>query len=231
MPYKRSYKRKYKRNTRYRKKTGYLGYASSAVTTASKALAVAYGIKRLMNVEFKFHDVQLTETIISDIATITPLTNIAQGDTAQTRDGAQVKITNLLFRYTALVTADAGEGRGQFLRVMLVHDRQTNQALFNIGDLLADTTNFDSLVSPLNLDNKYRFRILYNKLIGLNIGGKATSHMNINKVLDMKIRFDASTPSIADLTSNSLSVVLISNGDANTGPIVTFFSRVRYVDN
>ncbi len=63
MPYKRQYKRYTKKN--YSKKGKfhrYAGYANTAMSTATKALILAHGIKKLMNVEFKFHDVQFEGT-------------------------------------------------------------------------------------------------------------------------------------------------------------------------
>ncbi len=234
MPYNRNYKRYTKRNYPKRKRNNkvsrYLGYAGSAASTASKALAVAYGIKKLMNVEFKFHDVQQTLQVIDDTtATILQLTNIPQGDTDESRDGAQVRLTRINLRIilesSAVATAFFTE-----VRVILVHDRQTNQAIYALSDLISDVTASDNLISPLNLDNKYRFQILHNHLYTMNVQGISNRYININKNLDMKLRFDASTPSIADLTSSSLSLVLLTNQSTNQ-PTATVFSRIRYVDN
>lgn len=227
--YKR-YKKRYKRrSSAYHSKTRssrYLGYAGSAVSTASKALAVAYGIKRLLNVEFKFHDVQLTLTPVTIAPIITQLTNIAQGDTDQTRDGAQVKLTRLNIK---LYIQNNSGSNSTAMRIMIVHDKQTNQAIYADTDLLSDVTANDGIVSSLNLDNKYRFEILYNKVVTMQNVGNSTHYLNIKKELDLRLRFDASTPSIADLTSSSLSIVFISSTTAN--PIVTMFARLRYVDN
>ncbi len=234
MPYNKSYRRynkRYKRRTRNyhsRSRKGYLGYAGIAVSTASKALAVAYGIKRLMNVEFKFHDVQSTSTAITSTPLIVQLTNIPQGDTSETRDGAQVKITRIQIKYkidsnpTPFVT---------LIRVMLIHDSQTNQAIYAATDLLEDITQHDAIVSMLNLDNKYRFSVLYNKVHYFgNANGSNGTYKEIMKDMDLRIRFDASTPDITDLTSSSLSLLFVSTATTNT-PLLTLFSRIRYVDN
>lgn len=232
MPYSRGYKRYKKRYTKRRSyqksRSGrYLGYAGTAVSTASKALAVAYGIKKLMNVEFKFHDVQNTVTAITRTPNIIQLTNIPQGDTSESRDGAQIKITRLTIKY---IISGSPSSVFTWVRVMLVHDKQTNQAIYTDSDLLQDVSAFDSLVSANNLDNKYRFRVLYNKVHRFSNVGNNSSYSEIMKDLDMRIRFDNSTSTIADLTSSSLSLVFISNEDTNS-PLLTLFSRIRYVDN
>ncbi len=225
MPYKRQYKRYTKKNYGKSRFNRYAGYAGSAMSTATKALVLAHGIKKLLNVEFKFHDV-VSAITPSTTPSIQQLTNIAQGDTDSTRDGAQIKIVRYNCKYSVIKNPSAS---ATLLRVMLVLDKQTNGAIYNIADLLADVTADENIISMLNLDNKFRFRVLYNQVHKLT-PALAIGYKEIMKDIDIKIRFDASTPSIADLTSYSLSFVFISN-EATDTPAVKFFSRVRYVDN
>lgn len=227
MPYKKTYTKKRYTKKRYNGQHKYIRYAGGAMDVASKALTVAYGIKRLVNVEYKFHDVTLTLTTVAQTPIITQLTNIPQGDTDISRDGAQVKLVRINVKYLINSHVDALFTQ---IRCMLVHDRQTNQAIYSATDLLSDITGSDAIVSLLNLDNKYRFQVLYNKVHTLSNVGRTSSAHQVSKELSMKLRYDASTPSIADLTSSSLSWIFISN-HATTSPEVTFFSRVRYIDN
>ncbi len=226
MPYKK-YSKFRNKPRKYNKTSRYLGYAGSAASTAVKALVIAQGIKKLMNVEFKFHDLGLSFTTIDDAGRFMQLTNVAQGDTDQTRDGAQIKITRINIKgwIAASPTSD-----NTIMRIILVQDKQTNQAAFTLADLLSLTVINDNIISPLNLDNKYRFRVLYNRVFTFNNTGNQTKSFEINKELNMRIRFDASTSTIADLTSNSLTLVLLSNKTINH-PSITFLSRIRYVDN
>ncbi len=180
----------------------------------------------MLNVEYKFHDVDSTSQTVSSAATIVQLTNIPQGDTDITRDGAQVKLTRLNIKY---LLTDNGAATPS-IRVMLIHDKQTNGAIYAIGDLLANTAIFDSIISPNNLDNKYRFRVLYNKVITFSDSGNQNAYREIFKDLDIRLRFNGSTPSIADLNSDSLSLVFVSTQTTNL-PILHLFARLRYVDN
>lgn len=114
------------------------------------------------------------------------------------------------------------------VRIMLVIDKQTNGAIYANTDLLEDVTVNDNIVSPRNLDNKHRFQILYDRTHMLSL---STPTVVVKKYIkkDLLLRYDASTPSIADLTQSSLSLVQFGN-DVNE-PTIQSFLRVRFVDN
>lgn len=227
MPY---YKKKYRKTKGKRYKTNnFMSKTTKALSLASKGVAMAYNIKKLLNVEYKFHDVQVNGTSFGTNGSqvITQLTNIAQGDTSITRDGAQIKLTRIDIKY--LINQNLSATGATTCRVMLVQDKQTNQAIYNFSDLL-EFVNSNSVNSPLNLDNKYRFRVLANKIHVLNANSNVGAVGKISLPLEMRIRFDASTSAIADLTSNSLSVVFMSDDNTNS-PAHSFISRIRYVDN
>ena len=86
MPYKKRYKKRNARPT-------YMGCGKMVISDASKALALARGVKALLNVEYKAHTVTAAASSITDTASATNLTLLVQGDTAATRDGSQVKKT------------------------------------------------------------------------------------------------------------------------------------------
>ncbi len=161
MPYK---KKTYKKNN-YKK---YAKYGSSAYTVAKNALTVALLTKKLLNVEFKIIDTQLTSQAISTTANIMQITNISQGTTDSSRDGSQIKLTKLYYQIKGTMNPSA---TSIALRIMIIHDKQTNSAIHNASDVLEDVTTQDAIVSPLNLNNKYRFKILYDKRIQLSNTG------------------------------------------------------------
>ncbi len=218
-----------------RRKPAYMRHGMNALTLASKSLSVAYGVKRLINVEQKFHDVFETGAdVVDTVGTIIPLTNIAQGDTDQTRDGSQIKLMSLDFKGVVRVNS-AVTAIGSNVTVMLVLDKQTNQAIYNTADLLANTTASLSVYSPLNLENKFRFRVLKRWIFQINAQGANRKVLKWYHKFgnNMKIRYDASTPDISDLTSKSLSLIFIGN-DAlagSTKPRIQYYVRLRYVDN
>ncbi len=221
MVYKKKYvKRNYKRN-----------YGKTAMTTvnvAHKALSTALMVKKLLNVEFKNHDVTFsTATVADGVGSITALTNIAQGDTTLLRDGSSMKVVSVQCKLLLKINASASSSD---LRMMIVLDSQTNQAIYTTADLLQSVVNIISVVSPLNLDNKFRFRVLYDKIYNVDTGTSSTRLLKFYKKLDLKIRYDNAAAAITSLTSNSLSVVFISNEPTNE-PTVTGIFRVRFIDN
>jgi len=166
------------------------------VSDARKALLLARHVKNLINVEVKNHDVQQTAVAFTNTGVITQLSNIAQGDTTITRDGAQCKVIGIYLAYFLQVSATAPRTA---VRIMLVLDKQMNQAIYTIGDLLEDVTGSDILITPRNLDNKHRFTVLYDKNHNLST---ANSTVVVRKYIKRNIllRYDASVPDITDLT-------------------------------
>ncbi len=217
-------KRGYGGRSYYKKRKGNIFYrraSNKGVRLARKALS-------MLNVEYKFHDVQLNTSVITDAPIITQLSNIGQGDTQSTRDGAQVKAVRLNIKY--ILKGHVSATRTQ-VRIMIVHDKQTNQAIYTAANLLEDSSIVDNFTSMLNLDNKYRFRVLYDKVHVLNSsGGNRSIFKSISKHLSLKLRYDAAAGDITDLTSSSLSIVMFANEPTNT-PTVTMFSRLRFIDN
>lgn len=226
MPYYKKVRRTGSKYPIYRKrKLPLFGRADKQIARAGYMMARK--ALKMMNVEYKVLDTQITFTAISNTPTIVQLTNLSQGDGQSNRDGNQVKITRINWRYTYSVNASAVFS---FLRVILVLDRQTNQAIYTAGNLLQDVTINDAIVSAKNLDNKFRFKVLYDKVHSMSPTHRTCGNAKYNKNVEIKIRYDANAGDITDLTSNSLSILLVSNEVTNT-PSITSFMRLRYVDN
>ncbi len=223
MPYKKRYTRK--RPSNFNK---YAGRARTTLQVASTALSTAMAIKRLMNVEIKNFDTQLLGVAVTDTPLITQLTNIPVGDSTNQRDGSQCKMVGV--RLTYLLNRNASGTNATFIRVMLVIDKQTNQAIYLTSDLLEDATSGDNIVSPRNLDNLKRFTILYDRTHILSATGGDGAKFNKYFKKDLLLRFDASTSAIADLTQSSLSLWAVGSEPTND-PTITAFVRVRFVDN
>lgn len=197
------------------------------LSDAQKALALAKSLKALVNVEIKNHDTGLTQTAISSTFQIIELTNIAQGDTTLTRDGASLKLTGVALKYKLSQHASAVNTQ---VRILLVHDTQTNQATYGAVALLSDATIHDAIVSPRNLDNARRFKVLMDRVHSFSGTGRTNSTHSFYKKLNIKIRYDNAAAAITSLTQSSLSLVLVSDEATNT-PLITHIIRLRYVDN
>ncbi len=197
------------------------------MSDASKALVLAKHVKSLLNVEIKNHDTGLTQTAISSTFQVIELTNIAQGDTTLTRDGASLKVTGINLKYKLSQHASATNTQ---VRMLLVHDTQTNQATYGAVALLADASIHDSIVSPRNLDNTRRFKVLMDRVHSYSATGRTNSVHSFNKKVSIKIRYDNPAAAVGSITQSSLSLVLVSDEATNT-PLITHIIRLRYVDN
>ncbi len=223
MPYRKSYKKK-----RYTKKRTYFDTARDTMSVAGKALTVAYGIKRLMNVEFKFIDKTDTNVTMDDgSGTHINVTNLAQGDTDITRDGNSIKVTSWLFRANITMNPMAVL---TFATVLLVQDKQSNGAVYSVSKLLKSVASGLSTISPLNIDNKFRFRVIKRWEVAMSASGKTDYILKFVKKMNMHIRYGSNNGDITDLQSNALSIVIISN-EALNAPTITYYNRIRYVDN
>lgn len=207
-------------------KTSYSACGKMVWGDAKKALKIAQSVKALLNVEVKNFDIQQTVANMSTTPFILQLSNIPQGDTTSTRDGNQLKTMGLELGYSLIVNATLPR---TIVRIIVVCDKQTNQAIYNIDDLLEDSSAGDNIVSPYNLNNRHRFNIIYDRVHSLSLA-EATVTVKRYLAFSKLIRFDASTSAIADLTQNSISMVQMTNEPTNV-PAITSFLRLRYVDN
>ena len=89
------YKKRYPAKKRGYRRPGYGNCAKMVYGDAAKALSMVKSVKRLLNVEVKNFDTQLTGSAITDAIGITQLTNIPQGDGTNSRDGAQCKMIGI----------------------------------------------------------------------------------------------------------------------------------------
>ncbi len=220
MPYKKYARKNYRR-------PGYKSCGKMVLGDAAKALRLAKHVKSLLNVEVKNHDVQQSVQNVTTTPVIIQLTNIEQGDSTNQRDGAQMKLTGLEFTMQVLLNGSAT--RSSF-RIMIICDKQTNQAIYTAADVLEDVTSTDMIFSPRNLDNLQRFQILADWTVHVGTAEGRIKHFKKFIKLNKIIRYDASTAAIADLTMSSLSLLQVSS-EATNGPQITTFSRLRFIDN
>jgi len=197
------------------------------VGDARKALAVARQVKGMLNTEKNFLDRQLTASAISSSGSLFSLILMAQGDTSNLRQGDQVKLVHIRYDGTFKIHASAAQSN---LRIIIFVDKQANGALPTVANVLADATANDAIVSGYNTDNKYRFRVLYDKVVQLDQAGKQSGRRSFRKKLNLRIRYGTNAGDITDLNSANLCFLIISDEATNT-PTTTQFIRTLFVDN
>ncbi len=221
MPYKKRYYNK--RSSR----PGYKACGKMVYSDAKKALAIARGVKSLINVEYKFLDNHANLAASGMSATILDLPIMAQGDTANTREGNSIKLTKCILNGNIIQHSSA---TNSIVRLMLVWDAQANGAAPAIADILEDSTATDNIISPYNVPFKKRFFVLWDKVFPLtaNGGGVKAYHKVVN--LNHHVRYNGNAGTVADLTSGNLAFIHFSNEPTNT-PSLTHWERIRFIDN
>jgi len=179
--------------------------------------------------EFKSVDVEDPAGVDCDTNTsVTLLNGIARGDDINERTGREVIMKSIQF--TGCTYGTAGTGIDQLHRVLLVYDRQTNGAALTAAQVLSDTTPY----SPRNLENRKRFKILYDRLFSINASGEAGTRrvFKFYRRLSHPITFNSGDAGdVADITSGSLYLITLgSAGVGVTAGYCSYSSRIRYQD-
>ncbi len=220
MSFRKRYKRK--RLTQARK---FKNYAKGAFYTTQLARQV-YQLKGMINVEYKNKYTQLTASATGDTPAFFSLVNMIKGDDDNLRQGNQIRVKLIYLNALIKIHASATDTT---LRYLILLDKQCNGVNTTAPELFQDNTVSDIMVSPLNPDNKFRFKILYNKLVRLSPTIPSVQLKKYIKV-DYIIRYDGNAGTTADITSNNILVLLFSD-EVTNDPTVTHNVRMSYIDN
>lgn len=185
----------------------------------------------LVKPELKFDDLQsgVNANVSFDSPIITSLNLIAQGDNVSDRIGNSVRLLSVRTQF--MLNWDSTSAGNQPVRVLLVLDKQCNGALPTLADLFEDATVTDSLISPFDMDEKFRFQILKDSIFTLHPDRQAITvkwRLKMNHI----IRYGDTAGTIATVSSKNLILVMFSAiAEASNPPTVTHTNRVTYIDN
>jgi len=188
--------------------------------------------------ELKFKDTTKAQTALASAGTIfnDTLVGMVEGNTDSTRIGNRITARSVMVRGTAKMAATAAAtDTSQTVRIIVYLDRQANGATAAVGDILAsaDYRSFN------NLDNSDRFRTLAEEVIDMHLSGATPSgaaytygetskSFFLKAKLNLDIKFKGNAGSVADLSSNNIGVLVISETDG-IGTL-GYIARVRYTD-
>ena len=156
------------------------------------------------------------------------LSGIARGDDINQRTGREVTLRSIECRFTARVTA--GTGIDQQQRLLIVYDRQSNGAAPSVADVLGSA----NVLYPRNLENRRRFKVLYDRFFQLNGSGEAGSEkvFKFYRRLRHPMVFNSGNAgTVADITSGSVYAVICGSVAAGaTAGNINGRVRLRYED-
>jgi len=198
-----------------------------------------------------------TPFLIVNTGTFTLLNAIPPGAAAWQRQGRVVQMKSLYIRGYFNYTGTAITSPGQFARLVVLYDKQTNGTFPTLDDVLRDQLNsptskiVSSVTSGINLNNRSRFEIIVDRTWYLPSNTKSGSQPNAysgmitNPSPDMKFEifrklrmreteYKGLTPvcEVGDVATGSLIMLWVGGGnDANTNSWnVILSARTKYVD-
>lgn len=192
------------------------------------------------NIEFKFLDTTKASTVVAATGTVLndTLCAIPEGAGESSRVGRKVSVTKLDIRGWVQLANGTNEAQTDLIRIIVYLDKQSNGAAATTAQLL-ETTDY---LAFRNLENKDRFRVLHDYTMEFNrqaaaYDGTTDQYAAIkhNFFLSKKftsnpiiLQYSASTPSVADLTSNNIGVIAITESGLAS---IQYVARLRYTDN
>lgn len=183
--------------------------------------------------ELKVVDVTAAGAVAA-AGTVTLLNGISQGTDYNNRIGRKVIIKSLLFNLDLQPNATASIPIGDFVRVLVVYDCQTNSAAPVVSDILQGGT----YNSPMNLTNRDRFKVLIDKRVSVGgvtyTAGAITSGMfmprtiHVFKKMSMEMIFSGTGATVGSISTGGIFLILLDE----IGAIVNsnLYSRIRYQD-
>lgn len=193
-----------------------------------------YGPQRRSPEEQKVIDVIENTYNFNISSTVIGLNFVATGSDFTNRIGRKITMTSIQCRGMICPT-DTTTISSQ-PRMLIVYDTQPNGALPTITEVLQASTSS----SMLNLNNRDRFRVLYDKQVV--VGGVSNTtdqsfaltpschNIKMYKKLNLPVIFDGTGATIADIQTGSVVALFISTSGVSDGASFTGSFRIRFTD-
>lgn len=182
-------------------------------------------IKGLVNSEYKHLEYTPTLTPTTS-GTMTQITQIAQGDQANQREGRSVLLKSLLIRGT--ITQDVNDTSTYNMIRMIIFQTKNDNDAPTVAKLLDGSATY---LDPLNLDYSHNVRILNDKVFRLYPKWSGDHQQIFFKryfKLNTHCQYDGTGST--QVKAGNLWVALVSDV-ASYGPSVLLNMRMRYTDN
>ncbi len=203
-----------RRRKRFRRKGGR--------SLAGKAYRLARKAYNSTDHELKYSLVNFTNLAIAapnDAAAITvfPMNVIPQGVDDRNRIGDKIVMKSFACRLAFTLAANVTPGPSQYVRCMLVYDRQPNGGLASAANILEDVSSTDAnvrLASPHNIEYRLRFRVLWDSLVYVTNQNVATRVFIRRKFLKHTVQYNGGGADISNIHTGSLLLVLVGEADS-----------------
>lgn len=214
--------RKSRKYQKRRKSPFTLSNTQKVANTAYTAFKTAKIAMSLLNVEVKHFDTSATTTIPSGAWTVTPLFQIPQGNTDESRNGEKLRVKSL---NTKLVISKASNPSNTCVRIVLVKvpivSTETNPATQVFNGAYFQTFR--------NMEYTKKFRVVWDKTVSLNSISSKKFLSKFNK-LDLPVSYTSGAGD--SIEANGYYLMTLSDSQSSgDNPTVTIRTRTRYIDN
>jgi len=192
-----------------------------------------FGTRRTMQ-EKKVIDVDATTTNVSTTPSLTLLNGVAVGTDFTDRIGRKVIMKSCFFRAFLYPVDDTTQN--DILRCIIVYDNQTNGA----APIITDIFKQSSPLSQLNLNNRDRFKILYDKEFPIGkvdtttdaafSNGKNVYVFKKYLKLNHEVIFGGTAATVASIQTGSIYLMFVTANTAAASANVLWTNRIRFVD-
>lgn len=201
----------------------YMNTAQNAMRLASTTASVVNKISQLVNAEKKYVTTNSSSNPSSGSPALINLTQIAQGDTENTRSGNRVLLHDFVLRYYMYANQSGAEV--QIMELLIFVDTQNDGSDPTEADIFDDTGNILSFYNP---DNTERFITLYHKRIPLSKDGHDIKMLSMYEKLNFHLNFDG--VNAADTNTNTM-YMMVKTDQAALSPTMYYSSKLQFYDN
>lgn len=188
--------------------------------------------------ELKVIDLAGLNLALTTTGTVTLINGVATGTDINNRVGRKIIMKSLIFNVNNFpVATTANALQGIMLRHIIVYDTQPNSAgtVPAVTDILESATT----LAPLNLNNRDRFRVIYDKRSQIgsffinatpNLVGGSPQNVFWSKYrkLNHEVIFSGTGATVANISSGAMYILFI--GDFNSVAQTDFYTRIRFTD-
>lgn len=181
-------------------------------------------LKNLLNVEYKVRDQALSGNADGTAQYTQCVNAIGSGDDKSNRDGRQIRVKYGSLRFVA--QQDATITNEEFLRVIVFKDLQNDATGYTTSLLTSNSIN-----APYNTDEMQRFKVYVDKVYKFNPLESNTKFIKMNFKFGFKTRYNSTSGSSSDISTNGLYIMFVSDALAATPITIDGNFRVRWLDN
>lgn len=226
----------FKKGNRSKQAAASAAVARARATILQSRRTAASVIGRPIRPELKSIDATPATISVNTTGSLTLLNGCAVGTDYTDRIGRKTMLKSINFRGFFQPADD--NTVTNYVRMMIVYDRQTNGAAPAVTDILQSASS----LSNLNLNNRDRFLVLVDKeyVIGrvINTATQALAYSpNVHRCkgyrrLNLETQYGGTTSAIASIATGSLYMLAIGNIAAGGGTDATLdiTLRVRFLD-